>query len=191
MSILFSSWSCQSACPLPPLYGSAASIAFYRLLPHAPYVSVTQGLVFRGGVADREVHTVLRRRSTARELQLVSQGVKGAPEVLQYVGGNGCDLQGRFIDTAQVVDALAGLRVFLARDGVGVARVEGLDRQREVLDMLLGPCDFRVDAIDWPEHVGQSRRPPDHLESERSMLTDPTAAARRCCRRRRSSGLRR
>ena len=75
----------------------------YNLLPNALYHSVSSGWVIRGGGCDRVIHEPIRRRAAAsRQHELVSDMVKGFSQVLQYVGGNGCQFIGHPINLRDV-----------------------------------------------------------------------------------------
>src|SRR5204863_5616461 len=94
----------------------------YNLLPDALYLSSSRGWVMRGASADRVIHLPLRRRAAARiQDQGVGDMVKRASEVLDYIGGNGCQFKGRGINPGDVVNALRGLQVFLGSNFVGAA----------------------------------------------------------------------
>lgn len=121
----------------------------YNLLPNAPYHSISIGWVIRGGLCDRVIHAPIRRRAVASsQHELVGDMVKGFSEILKYVGGNGCQFVGHLINFSDIVDAMTGLCIVLDFDSVWVGIAEGVERKPEILDVLFGPCDFRLNTVD-------------------------------------------
>ena len=78
--------------------------------------------------------------------------VERAPEILDYVGGNGCQLVGKRIRFGDIVNALSGLHVFFVGDSIRLGISERLEPKLKILDVLFGPCEFRADAVDDGAH---------------------------------------
>jgi hypothetical protein len=130
----------------------------YNLLPNALYYSISSGWVIRGAPADRVVHAPIRLRAAAGiQHQLVGQGIQWTPQILNYIGGNGCQLVGERIGLADAKDALSGLRILFFNEGVWPGIVKGYERKLKILDVLLGPCDFRPDSVNDLPHFDTPR----------------------------------
>jgi hypothetical protein len=135
--------------PLPALIRLGCVDCVYNGLPNALYLSSSRGLVIRGAPSDREVHLPIRlRAASVKNNELVGQMVERASEILDYVGGNGCQCVGNRIDFSNVINALTGLRVFLSSDTVGVGIMKGPNAKIKILDVLFGPCDFCLNFCD-------------------------------------------
>jgi hypothetical protein len=78
---------------------------------------------------------------------LIGDLVQRAPEILDYVGGNGCQCVGQRVGFGDVVDALAALRIFFDGDSIRVGVLEGTPSKLKVNDVLFGPCDFSSNAL--------------------------------------------
>jgi hypothetical protein len=125
---------------LPALVRLGCVDCFYDLLPNALYVSGAKGLVLRESGGNRIVHEVLRRRALASiEHELVGDVVERASEILDYIGGNGCQVVGHGVRFGDVVDALSGLRVFLASSSIRCGLIEGVQPKLKVLDVFVWP----------------------------------------------------
>src|SRR5262249_12146762 len=111
----------------------------YHSLRNALYFAFSRGWVIRGGRADRGIHMPIRlRTASAIKHQLVGYLVERTSEVLDYVGGNGCQLIGNRIRLRNVIDALTGLRVFFVGDSIRLGISESLVGKLKVLDVLFG-----------------------------------------------------
>jgi len=161
---------------LPSLVRFGCIDCVYYVLRNALYCSATHGWVIRGGRCDRVIHAPIRRRATAsRQYELVGGMVEGLSEVLQYIGGNGCQFIRHVTNSGNVVDAnpdlrvgatgfampvrapdlvgsVTGLRLFLGVDSMWASVVEGIERKLQILDVLFGPCDFRPNSGDDTAH---------------------------------------
>lgn len=134
--------------PLPALVRLGCIDCIYHLLPHGLYLS-SRGLVIRGAPSDRIVHDPLRLRAAEGvDHELMGDVVERASEILDYVGGNSCKRVRHGISLADVVNAFAGLRIFLHQDFIGAGVIKGCESKLKILDVLFGPCNFGADLID-------------------------------------------
>ena len=139
--------------PLPAFVRLGCIDCIYNLLPNALYLSATRGFVIRGFPSDRVIHEPIRLRAAARrQHQLVGNMIEGTSQVLDYIGGNGCQRIWDAISFRDVINMLTGLRVVLDGKFVGVGVVESLQSKMKILDVLFGPCDHRIDAINRTSH---------------------------------------
>lgn len=123
------------------------------LLPHALYLSRLSGFVFRGGVKNWEVNMEERPwLSRTDQHKLICQMVKGAPEVLNNIPDDEGDVRRDILDASKVVDWPACLGVALYSDFVGVFTEEGFESAFQIVDVLIGPCDFRPNAYEAVSH---------------------------------------
>lgn len=118
----------------------------YGILPHSMYFSVHSGLIFRGVIKDRKVNvTGVGDVSSPDPEQPIGQVVEGASEVLQDVPGDTGNLKRDGLNVNEVIDQLTRLRITLGRDFIGVGCLKGEDCRLQLLDMLVGPFDFKPD----------------------------------------------
>lgn len=125
----------------------------YNFLPNALYLSASRSWVTRGAPADRVIHNPIRLRAASGvQDQLIGNMVQGASEILNYVGGNGCQFVGNRGRFDEVINALSSLRIFFDSASIRIGVVKRPDRKLKVLDMLFGPCDFRLNAVNDLAH---------------------------------------
>lgn len=76
--------------------------------------------------------------------KLINQMIEGTSEVLQDVANDKGNVIGNIVNPADIMDRLSRLRVYLSSDsiGLGFAVVEGVEREIQVTDVLIGPFDF-------------------------------------------------
>jgi hypothetical protein len=78
---------------------------------------------------------------------LVREVIQRRPEIRKHVGRLQAQGFGDWVDPSDVVDALAGLRIFLDANLVGIGFIEGAEPRVEVVKVLFGPCNFRANAV--------------------------------------------
>lgn len=124
--------------------------AFYSLLPRSLYFSTDLGRhVIRGAFRDTEGN-VTGGNLLSLGLpnlgghKLINQMIEGTSEVLQDVANDKGNVIGNIVNPADIMDRLSRLRVYLSSDsiGLGFAVVEGVEREIQVTDVLIGPFDF-------------------------------------------------
>lgn len=120
--------------------------SFNRIWPHALYFSSSVGFVLRGvvGVRNRETGLPIGR-SAADENELISQVVKGAPDIMECVSSDNRQSHGDFTHADKIIDQLSCLRVALGSDYVWVGHKERPDFCLKITDVLFGPFDFYAD----------------------------------------------
>jgi hypothetical protein len=114
----------------------------YSILPQALYFSNRVGFVLRGGTVGRKLDA--RGHGCAEivnEKQLRNEMVKGTPEILNNIPGDGGNFVGNGISLRQIKLYLAGLHVLFFNDSVGIG-AKGVDSHCEISEVLFGPLDF-------------------------------------------------
>ena len=125
----------------------------YGVLPHALYFSRLSGFVLRGRVKEREVDMEeWPRLPRADQNKLISQMVKGAAKVLDNVSGNDCDVRRDILNADEVIDWSSRHSVAPGSDFVWGFSDKGFDSAIQIVDVLVGPCDFRINACEPVNH---------------------------------------
>lgn len=78
--------------------------------------------------------------------------IERASEILDYVGGDGCQVVGHTIDFGRVVNALTTLRVLFDGDCIRIGLIEIGQPKLKVMEVSFGPCDFCLDAVEHGAH---------------------------------------
>ena len=129
--------------------------SLYGRLRHSLYFSHLSGFVFFGAIKDRErdvSERIVRPLGVsdpigANKDKLVSQVVQGASEAVNDVSETQRDIKMRRGDLRNIIMQLSGLRIALGSEFVGVGFERGpTDGERlQLVDVLIGPCNFRSD----------------------------------------------
>lgn len=117
------------------------------LLPDAMYFSPLVGFVLTSRLEDGVLGVPMWPIvSPADRDQVVGEVVEGSMEVVDRIASDGGDLHRDILDAGDVVNELARFRITLGADSIGLGVVERSERGIQVLDVLLGPVNFRGDA---------------------------------------------
>jgi hypothetical protein len=118
-----------------------------RNLLHSLYFSPFLGFVSFGGIGDgkTDIAPSIAGSDTIRASmnQPVGKMIEGAAETLDSVSKDQRDLDWWLLNGRQVVMQASGIRIALDVDLVWVGREESLASDLEVLDVMIGPFDFR------------------------------------------------
>src|SRR5580658_9496966 len=109
----------EDACPTFVRFGGVDCI--YGVMPDALYFSLFFGFVYRGTLADRERSMDSGSVSVGND-QLPAKMVKCAPEILQGISSNRCQLHGGRRNAANIVEHLSRLRIALVNDSIWAGR---------------------------------------------------------------------
>jgi len=116
----------------------------YGILPHALYLSIALGFVFRGvGPTDREVDKVFGGGlARSGQMKLVGQVVESTSKVLDHITSDEQDVCRHVLNTHDIVDQLSRLRIVLGPDSIWLGSEERLPCDIEISDVLFGPFDL-------------------------------------------------
>jgi hypothetical protein len=111
---------------------------FNRFWARSLYFSHLSGFVFLGSLKDGVIGELAARRSPNVN-QVGSEMIQCAPHVLDGIPNDGRPFSGEGLVEFDIEGAIAGIRIVLMREGVGVGSVEGFERICEVEDVFIGP----------------------------------------------------
>lgn len=76
----------------------------------------------------------------------VREEIKSGSEIVNAISQDGGPFDGDRLAEIKAIDFVAGLRVYLDRDVIGVSRLESQDGRVEISKVLFGPVDLYPDA---------------------------------------------
>src|ERR1700722_10836519 len=118
----------------------------YGVLPHSMYFSVHSGLVFRGVIENRKVNMLgVGGIPRSDSKQPIGQMVKRTSEVMKGISRDTGDIERDRLNIDEEIDQLSRLRITLGRDFIGATVLKSEDCRLQLLDMLVGPFDFKAD----------------------------------------------
>ena len=132
----------------------------YGRLFHSVYLSHLSGFVFVGAIKDWEVNMSKRITSLGRDSstigadkdKLVGQMIQCTSEIVDDISETKRDVVGDGCVLGDVIMQTAGFRIALGRDFVGVGLDENLTSGLQLVDVLVGPFDFRPNKVGFLRH---------------------------------------
>jgi len=129
--------------PVPSLVRLNSIERFYRSIPQSLYFSRLSGVVFRGGVKNRECDILLAPVSPPINPELHCGVIQGASQVEDRIASDYGDFSWDSPERLHVIDWTSRLRITLGSDCAWVGRFEGPECGIEISDVLFGPFEFQ------------------------------------------------
>lgn len=116
----------------------------HRFLPHAMYFSIKRSFLICG---DRRIIGDWERRCFGGSVLLGQNEfpceiVERAPQVLENISSNECDIVRNRLVPFDVIDSVSRLHIGLSSDAVGTRVDEAPNDGLEIVDVLIGPLDL-------------------------------------------------
>jgi hypothetical protein len=129
--------------PLPSLVWLGSAESIYSILPQGLYYSGKIGFVSRGRIVNGEIEIGIRVSVGDHKKQLVGQVIERTSEILDCVSGDGGDIGGYGVSSANggTLD-LAGMHITIGDEFVWVGAPESFKRRLKIEEVLFGPFNF-------------------------------------------------
>jgi hypothetical protein len=125
----------------------------YSLVRRSLYHSHVTGFKYLGVSGDGETGFVGDDVPLATD-QFANQQVKAGAEIMDSVSSNGTQLKRGLSQDSYLENPIAGIRLVMADDFIGVGLDEPLNRRFEITDVLFGPFDLGIDSCGSATSVG-------------------------------------
>lgn len=120
--------------------------------PRGLYLFQSSGFKFVGIVANRETKPLGFQRLPISKHQLPDEQIKGGPQIVESIADDRGQSEGRLRLHADAKEIVSRLWLVFLEDEIGLGLKESADLRCEIVDVLFGPFDFCLGAVEGGLH---------------------------------------